>query len=137
MRATLTEGSARELELSASTGEWLSFAEVLEAGGGQVKCSSQRPDSPLEIRLTRLVVRPEDRTKLLIGAGSTEAVVSGSPEILGQFGRLVREFANKSRRGQIDPIVNRGPEHFIDPASIPTLFHLGGEAAHRDGDVGG
>jgi hypothetical protein len=137
VRATLTEGASRELELSASTGEWLSFADVLEAGEGAIECSALGPVSAHETRLKRLVVRPEDRAKLLLDANPTGAVVSGSPEILAQFGRLVREFANKSRRGQIDAIGNRGPEHFIDRASIPTLFHMGGEAAHRDGDVGG
>lgn len=137
MRATLTEGTARELELSASTGEWLSFADVLESGTGAVACAAPGPVSAHETRLKRLVVRPDDRAKLLLGANSSEAVVSGSPELLARFGRLVREFANKSRRGQIDAIGNRGPEHFIDAASIPTLFHMGGEAANRDGDVGG
>lgn len=137
MRATLTEGAVRELELSASTGEWLAFADTLESGAGAVDCATQGAAARGEVRLKRIALRPETRAKLLIGATPAEATLSGTPALLAQFARLVREFANKSRRGQVDPVENRGPDHFIDPASILTLLHLGGEAAHRNGDVGG
>ena len=137
MRATLTEGAVCELELSASTGEWLAFAEALESGAGEVECGTQEAAARGEVRLGRIAIRPGPRAKLLIGATPAEATVSGTPALLARFARLIREFASKSRRGQTDPVANRGPEHFIDPASILTLLHLGGEAAHRNGDVGG
>ncbi|MCC6740468.1 MAG: hypothetical protein IT452_15595 [Planctomycetia bacterium] len=139
MRATLTALAVPELELSASAGEWLSLADVLDAGAGRVVCETGEPVSPGESRLRALAVRPAAGPQVRIGADSRagEAFVEGTPAGLAQMARLVREFAAKSRRGQADPIENRGPDHFIHPASILTILHLGGEAAARKGDVGG
>jgi hypothetical protein len=140
MKATCTEGRPhRELEISASAEEWLSFADLLDATAGAIKFSAGRADSPREIPLRSLEVRTEDRSRLLIAvdAAAVNASVSGRPEHLERFARLVRSFAQKSRRGQADPIENRGPDHFIDPESVLTVFHMGGADTPRKGDVGG
>lgn len=139
MRATLTASAVPELELSASAGEWLSLADVLDAGAGVVPCEPGGPVSPAESRLAALVVRPAAGAQVRIGADARarEAFIEGAGDGLARMARLVREFAAKSRRGQADPIENRGPDHFIHPASILTVLHLGGEAAPRRGDVGG
>lgn len=139
MRATLTAAAVAELELSASAGEWLSLADVLDAGAGLVPCEPGGPEQRNETRLRALVVRPAGGPQVRIGADAAagEAFFEGTRDGLGRMARLVREFAAKSRRGQADPIENRGPDHFIHPGSILTVLHLGGEAASRRGDVGG
>ncbi|KAF0243089.1 MAG: hypothetical protein FD180_3571 [Planctomycetota bacterium] len=139
MQATCTEGPRRELEISASAEEWLAFADQLDAASRTIKFPSRPAKSPREFPIRSLLIRTEDRPQLLISVdpAAIDASIAGRREHLEQFARMVRLFAQKSRRGQADPIENRGAGHFIDPASVLTLFHLGGEDAPRHGDVGG
>ncbi|MEK7465902.1 MAG: hypothetical protein AAB074_00685 [Planctomycetota bacterium] len=139
MQATCTEGKQRELEISASAEEWLAFADLLDTASGAVRFAGRPAKSPREFPLRAILIRSEDRPKLLISIdpAAIDASIAGRPEHLEHFARVVRLFAQKSRRGQADPIENRGPDHFIDPESVLTLFHLGGEDAPRMGDVGG
>ena len=139
MQATCTEGERRELEISANAEEWLAFADLLDTTSGAIKFPGRAAESPHEFPIRNLLIRSEERAQLLISVdpAAIDATIAGRPEHLERFARVVRSFAQKSRRGQADPIENRGPDHFIDPESVLTVFHMSGEDAPRQGEVGG
>lgn len=126
MTATFADG---ELEIAGSAAEWEALAALLESHGAALACERGG--------LRWIAVRAEERAALRISVEGDDAVFAGSPAHLERFGRTAREFGAKSRLGQTAVIESLGPEHYIDPASVLTIFRLSGEAAGRKDDLGG
>lgn len=127
-----------ELEISGSAPEWDSFADLFPLHDAALTCR-RGTEEPGTVPIHRVILRPVPRETLLVTVdpAKSEAVIAASPENLERFGRTVRNFGAKSRRGQTAAIESLGPEHYIDRDSVMVVFHLGGDAAGREGDVGG
>jgi hypothetical protein len=125
MRARYSITPLKEIELSATSLEWQSFAFALHQNGSVIQCESASDPSPYPHSGKRVCVHHKTGEKVKFQVSSDgDVIVTGDHRLLSILSQNATTLGSSGWQDYHVHIEHLGEDHYVEKSSVPVVFLL-------------